>query len=104
MNQMDPPDLMTMIANAEASGQWLRFTDADGKETTFSPEQLRGLGYHDYYPKQTWRYVSPLDLIAETAETLRVAHDEFQRTRTAVIAWYHLRRASDAKADGQEAD
>jgi len=91
--------LLALIKLADQLGKWLQYTDKDGEETTMAPERVRSLLDTRYYQEQDWQLVSPIDLIADKAEALRMAHDVFQRTRIQVIAWFEHRQVTDAAAD-----
>jgi hypothetical protein len=92
--------LHALIKLADEHSKWLRTVDDDGNTVSMAPEQLRDTApsnprYLDY----EWRLISPLDLIAEAAETLHHAHSKFQATNAAVRAWYDWRREHDAAKD-----
>ena len=93
--------LLALCKLADQEANWLRFTDRQGRHVTMQPERVRDLIDNRYYQDQDWQLFQPLDYIAEKADALARAHDEFDAVRRNVVAWFHCRREAAAAADAE---
>lgn len=100
--RLNQKGMLSLAAVADDKALWLRFTDGNGDHVYMSPEQIRDICDNRYYQERTWALISPLEWIAEKAEILAIAHENFQRARRTVTSWYERRAEEDARADKED--